>query len=173
MFHSTNVEADTFRTFYRGMIDAIIAHLLQKRHARLDDTNPLEQYDAWQRHGFFTRVFCYGWCFRSIWVCLKCRCQMIYVQQGVNEQFRGPGETLRDTNSFRVSASRFVNWLMSWNHKLGINLTLTSSWSARMDQNRLGDVLGHFALTSCPKSVDETRIHTVRPDCREIVWTSV
>jgi len=43
-YFDPQISADTFRTFYRGMVDAIIAHLLQKRHARLDDTNPLEQY---------------------------------------------------------------------------------------------------------------------------------
>eukprot|EP00913_Durusdinium_trenchii_P012914 g12126.t1 len=36
--------AETFRSFYRGMVDSIIAHLLMKRRPQLSDTNPFEQY---------------------------------------------------------------------------------------------------------------------------------
>ena len=40
-------KAETFRCFYRGMVDSIIAHFLLKRRPELDDRNPLEQYAAW------------------------------------------------------------------------------------------------------------------------------
>ena len=40
-------KAETFRCFYRGMVDSIIAHFLLKRRLELDDRNPLEQYAAW------------------------------------------------------------------------------------------------------------------------------
>ena len=41
-------KAETFRSFYRGMLDSIIAHFLLKRRAELDDLNPLEQYAAFR-----------------------------------------------------------------------------------------------------------------------------
>ena len=40
-------KAETFRCFYRGMVDSIIAHFLLKRRPELDDRNPLAQYAAW------------------------------------------------------------------------------------------------------------------------------
>eukprot|EP00440_Ansanella_granifera_P074787 gb/GFBE01081160.1/.p1 GENE.gb/GFBE01081160.1/~~gb/GFBE01081160.1/.p1 ORF type:complete len:531 (+),score=88.95 gb/GFBE01081160.1/:1-1593(+) len=36
--------AEQFKTFYRGIVDAVIAHLLLKRTGELSETNPLEQY---------------------------------------------------------------------------------------------------------------------------------
>ncbi|CAL1157630.1 unnamed protein product, partial [Cladocopium goreaui] len=43
----SQTSAETFRCFYRGMVDSIIAHFLLKRRPELDDRNPLEQYAAW------------------------------------------------------------------------------------------------------------------------------
>lgn len=40
----SQTSAETFRCFYRGMVDSIIAHFLLKRRPELDDRNPLEQY---------------------------------------------------------------------------------------------------------------------------------
>lgn len=43
-YFDSQISAETFRSFYRGMVDSIIAHLLMKRRPQLSDTNPFEQY---------------------------------------------------------------------------------------------------------------------------------
>lgn len=41
---SADTCAEQFRTMYRGLADAVVSHLLQKRSAQMSERNPLEQY---------------------------------------------------------------------------------------------------------------------------------
>ncbi|CAJ1423409.1 unnamed protein product, partial [Effrenium voratum] len=43
-FFDGAITAESFRQVYRGLVDSVIAHLLQKRQAKMNDSNPLEQY---------------------------------------------------------------------------------------------------------------------------------
>eukprot|EP00931_Biecheleriopsis_adriatica_P035137 TRINITY_DN20238_c0_g1_i1.p1 TRINITY_DN20238_c0_g1~~TRINITY_DN20238_c0_g1_i1.p1 ORF type:complete len:555 (+),score=94.34 TRINITY_DN20238_c0_g1_i1:51-1667(+) len=43
-YFSSETPDDLFRGFYRGIVDAVIGHLLLKRDQELSATNPLEQY---------------------------------------------------------------------------------------------------------------------------------